>query len=226
MKSKKIQVLLSALLLAFIAFNCHSLQEPEVDISPHAVNPQADCIYRQAIALMQSSYDVDSTWKCIHFLDQALAIDSLNPDYYGVKAKLLSELGELDSALYVQTYAMEKKAITGEYLFQLGLYQAAKEMGVEAYESFGKSRIFLQAVLKQYPDSFGAFILSETANSLYQKEDSLFMRNIDDIRKRFPDRLLEIEMTRKVKPHSLIRQIKYIQTQKENKINLDSLGPD
>lgn len=224
MKSKKVQVLLSVLLFALMAFSCHSRQEPEVNISPHPVNSQADCIYRQAIALMQSSYNVDSTWKCIRFLDQALAIDSLNPDYYGVKAKLLSELGELDSALYVQTYAMEKQAITGEYLFQLGLYQAAKEMGVDAYDSFGKSRIFLQAVLKQYPDSFGAFILSETANSLYQKEDSLFMRHIDDIRKRFPDRLLEIEMSRKVKPHSLIRQIKYIQTQKENKIDLDSLG--
>lgn len=221
MKRKKIQVFLSVILLTFIAFNCHSRQEQEVDISPHLINPQADTIYRQVIALMQSSYDVDSTRKCIRLLDDALAVDSLNPDYYGMKAKLLSELGELDSALYIQTHAMEKKAITGEYLFQLGLFQAAKEMGVEAHESFGKSKLFLQAVLKQYPDSLGAFILAEAANSLYQKEDSLFMRNIDEIRKRFSNRLLEIEMTRRLKPHSLIRQIKNIQVKKENNIDFD-----
>ena len=97
---------------------CHSRQEPKVDITPHHINLQADSFYQQAMTLMESSYDVDSTRKCIRFLDKALAIDSLNPDYYGIKAKLLSEMGELDSALHVQTLAMKKKAITGEYLFQ------------------------------------------------------------------------------------------------------------
>jgi tetratricopeptide (TPR) repeat protein len=170
---------------------------------------------------MESSYDVDSTRKCIRFLDKALAIDSLNPDYYGMKAKLLSEMGELDSALYIQTLAMEKNAITGEYLFQLGLLQAAKDMHAEAHESFGKSKVFLQAVLKQYPDSLGAFILAEAANSLYENKDSLFMRNIDEIRKRFPERLLEIEMTRRVKPHSLVNQIRRIQIEKDYNIDFD-----
>ena len=171
--------------------------------------------------LMESSCDVDSTRKCIRFLDKALAIDSLNPDYYGMKAKLLSEMGELDSALYIQTLAMEKNAITGEYLFQLGLLQAAKDMHAEAHESFGKSKVFLQAVLKQYPDSLGAFILAEAANSLYENKDSLFMRNIDEIRKRFPERLLEIEMTRRVKPHSLVNQIRRIKIEKDYNIDFD-----
>lgn len=84
-------------------------------------------------------------------------------------------------------------------------------MYTEAHESFGQSRAFLQAVLKQYPDSLGAFILAEAANALYEKEDSLFMRDIDEIRKRFPERLMEIEMTRRVKPHSLVNQIRNIQ---------------
>jgi len=35
--------------------------------------------------------------------------------------------------------AMERKAITGEYLFQLGLFQAAKDMNADAHQSFGKS---------------------------------------------------------------------------------------
>ena len=179
---------------------CHSRQEPKVDITPHHINLQADSFYQQAMTLMESSYDVDSTRKCIRFLDKALAIDSLNPDYYGIKAKLLSEMGELDSALHVQTLAMKKKAITGEYLFQLGL---------------------LQAVLKQYPDSLGAFILAEAANALYEKEDSLFMRDIDEIRKRFPERLMEIEMTRRVKPHSLVNQIRNIQIKKDYNIDFD-----
>ena len=116
---------------------------------------------------------------------------------------------------------MEKKAITGEYLFQLGLLQAAKDMHTEAHESFGKSKVFLQAVLKQYPDSLGAFILAEAANSLYENKDSLFMRNIDEIRKRFPERLLEIEMTRRVKPHSLVNQIRRIKIEKDYNIDFD-----
>lgn len=116
---------------------------------------------------------------------------------------------------------MEKNAITGEYLFQLGLLQAAKDMHAEAHESFGKSKVFLQAVLKQYPDSLGAFILAEAANSLYENKDSLFMRNIDEIRKRFPERLLEIEMTRRVKPHSLVNQIRRIQIEKDYNIDFD-----
>lgn len=221
MKPKRLSIILSILLVICAATGCHSRQDHEPDITPHSVNPRADSLYQQAIALMQSSYDADSTQKCIRLLDSALAIDSFNPDYYGIKAKLLSELGELDSALYVQTLAMEKKAITGEYLFQLGLLQAAKDMNTEAHESFGKSKLFLQTVLKQYPDSLGAFILAEAANALYEKEDSLFMRNIDEIRKRFPERLLEIEMTRRVKPHSLINQIKRIQIEKEYNIDFD-----
>ena len=83
------------------------------------------------------------------------------------------------------------------------------------------SKVFLQAVLKQYPDSLGAFILAEAANSLYENKDSLFMRNIDEIRKRFPERLLEIEMTRRVKPHSLVNQIRRIQIEKDYNIDFD-----
>ena len=78
-------------------------------------------------------------------------------------------MGELDSALHVQTLAMERKAITGEYLFQLGLFQAAKDMNADAHQSFGKVWKFC-AVLEQYPDSLGAFILEESANALYQEQ--------------------------------------------------------
>ena len=216
------------MLLIAVVTGCQLRQKQEVDIHSHPVNPQADSLYRKAMALMQSSYDVDSTRKCIHFLDSALAIDSMNPDYYGIKAKLLSEMGELDSALYVQMRAVEKKAITGEYLFQLGLFQAAKDMDAEAHASFGKSKDYLQAILSQYPDSLGAFILAEAANALYQKNDSLFCQDIIEIRKRFSDRLMELEMIRRVKPRSLIRQIKNIQIKKEYNIDfdLDSLVMD
>lgn len=221
MKRFKLHIILIILLVINMATSCYSPQKQKVDITPHAVNIEADSLYRQAVALMQSSYDVDSTRKCLHLLDKALRIDSLNPDYYGIKAKLLSEMGELDSALYIQTLAMEKKAITGEYLFQLGLFQAAKDMNTEAHESFGKSRTYLRAVLEQYPDSLGAFILAEAANALYESQDTLFMRNIDEIRKQFPERLMEIEMTRRVKPHSLINQIRRIQIEEEYNIDFD-----
>ncbi len=108
MKPKKLSLLLTILPMIIAATGCHSQQESKVDITPHCINLQADSLYRQAMTLMESSCDVDSTRKCIRFLDKALAIDSLNPDYYGMKAKLLSEMGELDSALYIQTLAMEK----------------------------------------------------------------------------------------------------------------------
>ena len=102
MKPKKLSLLLTILPMIIAATGCHSQQESKVDITPHCINLQADSLYRQAMTLMESSCDVDSTRKCIRFLDKALAIDSLNPDYYGMKAKLLSEMGELDSALYIQ----------------------------------------------------------------------------------------------------------------------------
>lgn len=136
MKTKKLNIILLVLLLICTAIGCHSRQKP--DIRPHPVNLSADSFYQQAVAILQSSYDVDSTRKCISLLDRALSIDSLNPDYYGTKAKLLAEIGELDSALHVQTLAMERKAITGEYLFQLGLFQAAKDMNADAHQSYEK----------------------------------------------------------------------------------------
>ena len=58
-------------------------------------------------------------------------------------------MGELDSALCIQLLAMEKKAITGEYMFQLGLFQAARDMNAEAHQSFEKSMEILQALVKQ-----------------------------------------------------------------------------
>lgn len=219
MKTKKLNIILLVLLLICTAIGCHSRQKP--DIRPHPVNLSADSFYQQAVAILQSSYDVDSTRKCISLLDRALSIDSLNPDYYGTKAKLLAEIGELDSSLHVQTLAMERKAITGEYLFQLGLFQAAKDMNADAHQSFGKSLEILRAVLEQYPDSLGAFILEESANALYQGADSIYMKDIDGIRKRFPNRLLEIEMIRRLKPHSLVKQIKKIQIENEYNIDFD-----
>ena len=42
---------------------CHSRQESKVDITPHHINLQADSFYQQAMTLMESSYDVDSTRK-------------------------------------------------------------------------------------------------------------------------------------------------------------------
>ena len=89
MKPKKLSLLLTILPMIIAATGCHSQQESKVDITPHCINLQADSLYRQAMTLMESSCDVDSTRKCIRFLDKALAIDSLNPDYYGMKAKLL-----------------------------------------------------------------------------------------------------------------------------------------
>lgn len=196
------------LLFIFLFYNgCNS---GKIDITPHKVNPQADVFFQQAIPLLEY-YDKDSTRKCIEFIDKALDVDHLNPDYHGTKAKLYAELGLLDSALIVQKQAEQLGAINGEYLFQLGLFQAAKGLSDEAHASFGRSNDYLKAVLRQYPDSLGAFILQQAANALYVGVDSVFMNDVSAIRKRFSNRLMEIEMTRRMKPSSLIRQIQQIE---------------
>lgn len=222
METKELNIILLVLLLICTAIGCHSRQKP--DIRPHPVNLSADSFYQQTVAILQSSYDVGSARKCISLLDRALSIDSLSPDYYGTKAKLLAEIGELDSALHIQTLTMERKAITGEYLFQLGLFQAVKDMNADTRQSSGKSLEILRVVFEQCPDSLGAFILEESANALYQGADSIYMEDIDGIRKRSPNRLLEIEMIRGLKPHSLVKQIKKIQIENEYNIDFDLDG--
>lgn len=204
---KKI-ILYIVILVGFVIIGCTSPNS--VDITPHEVNSEADAIYQEALEL-STYYDIDSTKKTLQLLDKALLIDSLNPDYYGLKAKLISELGNLDSALMVQQLADQRGAMTGEYLFQLGLFQAAKSKKEEAKESFNRSNEYLKAVLKQYPDSLGAFILQQAANALYLEQDSLYMTDVTAVRERFSDRLMEIEMTRRLKPSNLVKQLKEIE---------------
>lgn len=206
-KMKK-TIILFSILMGALLFAC--TPSSTVDITPHEVNPEADAVYQEALEL-STYYDIDSTKKTLQLLDKALMIDSLNPDYYGLKAKLISELGNLDSALMVQQLADQRGAITGEYLFQMGLFQAATSKKDEAKESFNRSNEYLKAVLKQYPDSLGAFILQQAANALYLEQDSLYMTDVSAIRERFSDRLMEIEMTRRLKPSNLVKQLKEIE---------------
>lgn len=197
---------LSGSLLYFVGCNIGA----KTDITPYQPDPEADAFYRKALEL-SSNYDVDTTILSIQMLDYALSIDSMNPDYYGLKARLLAELGSLDSALEVQSKADRIGAITGEYLFQLALFQAAKDRPDEAKENFRRSNEFLKAVLKQYPDSLGAFITQQATNACYHEADSLYMPDVAYVRERFPDRLMEIEMVRRTKPLNLIKQVKSLE---------------
>lgn len=201
-------IIQSAFLLGLFLIGC--TQPQSVDITPHEVNPAADIIYQDALEL-STYYDIDSTMKTLKLLDSALLIDSLNPDYYGLKAKLISELGNLDSALTILQFADQRGAITGEYLFQKGLLQSATNKKDEAKESFRRSNENLKTVLKQYPDSLGAFIIQQAANALYLEADSLYMSDVSAVRERFSDRLMEIEMTRRLNPSNLIKQLKEIE---------------
>lgn len=183
----------------------------KIDISPHEVNPYANVFYEHALAFLDQYYDADSTRKSIVLLDKAIEIDSMNPDYYGLKGKLFAEIGLLDSALYVQRYADKIGAVNGEYLLQLGLFQAAKGLKEESIFSFKRSNEYLLKVLEEYPDSLGAFINQQAANALYKGVDSLFMNDKRGIRARFSDRLMEVEMTRRIKPSTLIKQLQKIE---------------
>lgn len=195
--------------LLFIFIGCVSKES--IDITSHDINPHANLFYAEALSLLEQYYDVDSTRKSITLLDRAIEIDSLNPDYYGMKAKLFAEMGLLDSALIIQKRANDIGAINGEYLLQLGLFQAAKGLKEESIFSFKRSNDYLLKVLEVYPDSLGAFINQQAANALYKGIDSLFMNDKRGIRARFSDRLMEVEMTRRLKPSTLIKQLQKIE---------------
>lgn len=197
------------LFCALLSAGCNN--NNKIDITPHQVDENADIFFQHAVVLIDAYFDVDSTKKAIELLDKAISIDEMNPDYYGTKAKLLAEMGLLDSALNVQSHANSIDAINGEYLLQLGLFQAAKGYSEQSVVSFKRSNDYLNQVLKVYPDSLGAFINQQAANALYYGNDSLFMDDLKAIRKRFPDHLIEIEMARRLKPQKLIQQIKKIE---------------
>lgn len=169
-------------------------------------NPEADHFYQKAVELNVVFHN-DSVFTVLDYLDQALVIDSLNPEYYGMKAKVLSELGMLDSALRVQERALRKGAINGEYFFQLGLFQAAKGRKRSSGINLEKSIRYQDRLLEIYPDSLGAFFIRQAAFALLYEDDQLFITDVKAVRERFPNRLLEIEMMRRFKPGNLINQI-------------------
>jgi len=183
---------------------------PTINTSPYPVNLEADEFYQQAVSLSES-YDVDSTQLSIILLDLALQIDSMNPEYHGFKAKLMIELGNLDEALELQQKADSIGVINGEYLFQLGLLQAAKDRELDAKSSFKRSLEYQEALLKEYPDSFQIYLMRQAALACYHENDSLFMPDRDYVRKRFPNNLLDITMSKGLKPSNLIKQIKSLQ---------------
>ena len=169
-------------------------------------NPDADHLYQKAVELNVKFHN-DSVFTILDYLNQALVIDCFNPEYYGMKAKVLSELGMLDSALAVQEKALRKGAMNGEYFFQLGLFQAAKGMKRNSRINLEKSIRYQDRLLETYPDSLGAFFIRQAAFALLHDDDQLFMLDVKAVREQFPNRLLEIEMMRRFKPGKLIDQI-------------------
>lgn len=190
-------------------------QATKIDTSPYPVNPEANEYYQQAVSLSES-YDIDSTLLSIILLDLALKVDSMNPEYHGFKSKLMIELGNLDEALELQQRADNIGAINGEYLFQLGLLQAAKNREEDAKSSFKRSLEYQDALLEVYPDSFQIYLIRQAALACYHENDSLFMPDRDYVRKRFPNNLLDITLSKGLKPSNLIKQIKSLQETDED----------
>ena len=203
---KKVYLLLFTSLLLITGCT----QAPKIDTTPYPINPEADEYYQQALTL-SNNFDVDSTQFSIILLDLARKIDSMNPDYHGLKTKLLIELGNLDEALELQQRADSFGAINGEYLFQLGLLQAAKDREEDAKNSFKRSLEYQNALLEVYPDSFEIYLLRQAALACYHGNDSLFMPDRDYVRNRFPNNLLDITLSKGLKPSSLIKQIKSLE---------------
>ena len=68
---------------------------------------------------------------------------------------------------------------------------------------------------------FGAFILEESANALYQGADSIYMKDIKWHSQTFPEQASGNRDDRRLKPHSLVKQIKKIQIENEYNIDFD-----
>lgn len=213
MKKKNTYSLLFCLFISLsLLTNCSN----SVDITPHKVNSEADSLYQMAIAMSNRLDSLEPAYRSIELLDNAIKIDSLNPDYYGLKARLLLELGELDKALEVQERAAEINAMNGEYWFQLGLFQSASLDSIGAKKSFRKSIDYFDEVLKQYPDSFSAYQLREVAKSLFLGVDSVYMPDYKEVEKMFPNNLMDIEVGRRLKPSRLVEEIMFIGTAQKN----------
>ena len=102
--------------------------------------------------------------------------------------------------------------------------------GVSAQQDSLKYRISLKdKATTEYSLKCPEKFLSEKAIERRKKQNlpidstdlPVCRKYIDEIRKRFPERLLEIEMTRRVKPHSLVNQIRRIQIEKDYNIDFD-----
>lgn len=183
-------------------------KEKKIDITPHQVNPQAEQYFWQAKALLDRSADIDSARVALSLFDRALSIDSLSPTYYREKARLLAEMGQLGKALDVEKKALSINAMDAESYLQLGIFQAALDMPDSAQVNYKISQTYFDEILKAYPDSLGAFVWREVAHSLIQGEDSLFFDDMDAVRKRFKNRLMEIESIRHTRPSRLISTLK------------------
>lgn len=207
-KNNIVPLLLSVFMLSFLFANCGK----SVDITPHQVDAKADSLYRLAIKLSAQFDSLEPVYKSIELLDEAIKIDSLNPDYYRAKAKLVLELGSLNDAIEVQKKGVSANAMNGESWFQLGLFQAAVNDSLDSRESLNKSVKYFDAIMKKYPDSFGAYYLRQIAISLLAGNDSLYMPDYVAVEKMFPTRKAEIEFIRRIRPSVLVGEISYIGT--------------
>lgn len=180
----------------------------KVDITPHTVNPKAEILFLQAKALLNRTADADSAHVALSLIDEALHIDSLSPTYYREKARLLAEMGQLGQALEVEEKALSMNAMDGENYLQMGIFQAALGMPDSALINYKISKTYFDEILKAYPDSLYTFVWREIANSLIHGQDSLFFNDLDAIRRRFKNRLLEIETIRHTRPSMLVSTLK------------------
>lgn len=180
------------------------------DVRPYQVHQTADSLYREACGILERTTDVDSAGVALTLMDRAIAADTLCPIYYRAKAKLLAEMGQLQKALHTQYAASLKGAMDAESYLQLGLFQDALDIKDSARINYKESKRYLDEILRQHPDSLGAFIFEQLANSLIERDDSLFFKDLDGIRKRFHKRLWEVEMVKKTKPSKLVESLRQI----------------
>lgn len=216
---KRIHIMLLA---GFFICSCNPARKASVDISPYQSDARADSVFNIGLSLSERSFDMDSTVIAMEKMKEAIRMDSNNPLYYSKLAKLESEMGELDNGIELLKVAEKKNAIRGDGFFQLGLLYDAEDDTLNAKNYYQKCLEYQDALLSKYPDSLGAFVIQQTANALMNRNDSLYMQDIDAIRKIYKNRLLELEMVRRLKPRSIVNLLKSFRVEK-NQINYNQV---
>ena len=112
-------------------------------------------------------------------LQQGIALDPTNPDFYATASNLLRVLGRLDEAIELMEYVVARDPVNPTHHFYLGLYNQYESHANEAITSYRKTLTLSPDRVGANASLAGALLLKgepEAALEAIHKEDSLWQQ--------------------------------------------------